>query len=94
MSEAYGNDFITISDEEGNEYTLEHLDTMELDGEYYLAFVPADIDETDENYGLLILKRDGPEEDAYLVLPEDEELERVYDKFMERLFSDEEDAEE
>ena len=89
MSETYGDDYITISDEDGNEYTLEHLDTMELNGEYYLAFVPADIDETDENYGLLILKREGPEEDAYLVLPEDDELERVYNKFMERLFIEE-----
>ncbi|MBR7081199.1 MAG: DUF1292 domain-containing protein [Oscillospiraceae bacterium] len=93
MGDAYGNDFITISDDDGNEYTLEHLDTMELDGEYYLAFVPADVDVTDEKYGLLIMKRDGPEEDSYLVVPEDAELERVYQKFMERLFA-EDDAEE
>jgi len=88
MSETYGNDFITISDDDGKEYTLEHLDTMELDGEYYMAFLPADIDVKDEKYGLLILKREGPEEDAYLVLPDDDELEHVYEKFMERLFAE------
>ena len=30
MSEEYGNDFITLTDEDGNEVELEHLDTLEF----------------------------------------------------------------
>ena len=95
MSEEYGSDFISISDEEGNTYELEHLDTIEIDGVFYLAFLPADLDEDDENYGLLIMKQETDENgEAYLSVPEDEELDFVYDRFMERLFSDDEEDED
>ena len=90
MSEDFGNDFITISDEEGNNFELEHLDTIEIDGIFYMAFLPADMDENDENYGLIILKSvetDG--EEILSTLDDDEELSIVYEKFVE-LFSDEE----
>ena len=33
MSEEYGNDFITLTDEDGNEIELEHLDTVEYNGQ-------------------------------------------------------------
>ena len=91
MDKNYGSDFISISDDEGNNYELEHLDTIELNGTFYLAFLPTDIDENDENYGIIILKQ---EKDEYLVVPPDDELELAYEKFMERLFNDEEDEEE
>lgn len=91
MDKNFGSDFISISDDEGNNYELEHLDTIELDGTFYLAFLPTDIDEDDENYGIIILKQ---EKDEYLVVPPDDELELAYEKFMERLFNDEEDEEE
>ena len=32
MSEEYGANFITVTDEDGNEFELEHLDTLELNG--------------------------------------------------------------
>lgn len=89
MYDDFGSDFITISDEEGHEYTLEHLDTMEFDGEFYLAFLPADMDERDEHYGMLILKKEVDKGEEFLVVPDDEELETVYEKFMERLYADE-----
>ena len=41
MSEEYGANFITVTDEDGNEFELEHLDTLELNGQTYLAFFPA-----------------------------------------------------
>ena len=40
MSKEYGADFITITDEDGNEFELEHLDTLEYNGETYMAFFP------------------------------------------------------
>jgi uncharacterized protein YrzB (UPF0473 family) len=56
VSEEYGSDFITIVDESGSEFELEHLDTIEFEGETYMAFLPADMDENDEDYGIIILK--------------------------------------
>lgn len=91
MSDEFGSDYYTISDEDGNDYVLEHLDTLEMDGVYYLAFVPADMAPEDSRYGMLIMKSEkGDDGDDYLVVPPDEELEKVYGKFMERLFGDEE----
>ena len=94
MSEEYGNDFVTITDDDGNEYVLEHLDTIEIDGAYYLAFLPADVDEDDEKFGFIIMKQETEGDESYLVIPSEEETEFAYQRFMERLFEDEEDAEE
>lgn len=86
MSEDFGNDIITVSDEDGNDLALEHLDTIEQDGKVYMAFLPADIDEDSEDYGIVILAVDGED----LVSIEDIDLlESLYDTFMERLFEDE-----
>ncbi len=63
MSEEFGPDFITVTDEDGNDFELEHLDTLEYNNEVYMAFFPAvsedaqegepaDIDLDDEEYGL------------------------------------------
>ena len=47
MSEDFGSDFITIVDDDGTEFELEVLDTMDYNGETYKAFLPADMDEND-----------------------------------------------
>ena len=47
MSEAFGGDFITIVDDDGQEFELEVLDTMDYNNETYVAFLPADMDEND-----------------------------------------------
>ena len=94
MSENYGPDFITITDEDGNDIELEYLDAMEHNGQTYMAFFPAvadGADEEDEDYGLIILKsiqENG--EELLSTLDSDEELNEVYDLFMEQLFEDEE----
>lgn len=94
MSEAFGNDFITLTDEEGNSFELEHLDTLEVDGETYMAFLPADMSEDDEDFGIIILKvveEDG--EEIFGSVDDEDELNHVYDRFMEILFDEEEDEE-
>ncbi len=100
MSQEYGPDFISLTDEDGNEFELEHVDTIEYNGRVYMAFFPADTDEEDkaegqeEEDGLIILKvvvEDG--EEQLSTLDSEEELEEVYDKFMESLFQDEDDGE-
>lgn len=98
MSEEFGPDFITITDEDGNEFELEHVDTIEYKGQVYMAFFPANTGESSENdeeAGLIILKvisENG--EEQLSTLDTEEELEEVYDQFMETLFQDEEDGEE
>lgn len=90
MSEEYGNDLVTITDDEGNEYVLEHLHTLEYKDTFYMAFLPTDLDEDDEDYGLIILKV--IEENGEEILgsvDEQDELEQVYELFAEVLFDDE-----
>ena len=95
MSEEYGPDFITITDEDGNDIELELLDVLEHKGQTYMAFFPAveeDADEEDEEYGMVILKSiEENGEELLSTLDSDEELNEVYDLFMERLFQDEEE---
>lgn len=89
MSEEYGSDFITIIDDEGNEFELELLDTMEHNDEVYMSFLPAGLDEEAENAEMIILKvieENG--EEILSTLDSDEELNAVYEKFMEQLFDD------
>ena len=89
MSNEFGNDYITISDEDGNDYVLEHLDTIEADGKFYMAFLPADLDEDDEEYGVVILTAEDEDGEDILVSIDDEELlENLYEQFMERLFDE------
>ena len=92
MSEEYGPDFVTLTDEEGNEFELEHLGTLEHKGVTYMSFVPADMDEDDEDFGLILLKvveKDG--EELLADIDNEEELNEIYEQFMEVLFEDEEE---
>ena len=92
MSSDFGSDFVTISDDDGNDFVLEHLDTIEVDDVYYMSFLPTDIDEEDEDYGIVILKvieEDG--EEVLASIDDDEVLEDIYGRFMERLLEDEEE---
>ena len=55
MADEYGSDFITIVDEDGTEYELEVLTTVEYNGESYMAVIPAD-GENQLNLEVSILK--------------------------------------
>lgn len=93
MSEDFGPTFLTVTDEEGKELVLEIISTLEYNGQRYCAFFPAETEgeEDDPDAGLVILKvlqEDG--EEILSTLDSDEELEAVYDLFMESLFDGEE----
>ena len=94
MSNEYGPNFITLTDDEGNDIELEYVDALELDGQTYMAFFPVveeGADEESDEYGMVILKSvmvDG--EEMLSTLDSEEEAERVYDLFMEQLMEDEE----
>ena len=94
MSEEFGPTFITVTDEDGQERVLEFVDALEHEGQMYQAFFPAETEgeEDDPDTGLVILKvihEDG--EDLLSTLDTEEELETVYQLFMENLFSGEEE---
>ncbi len=103
MSETFGPDFVTVTDEEGNEFELELVDTLEYNGPTYHAFFPAveadeetgepqDVDADDEEYGLVILKAVEENGEELLSTPDsEEELDQVYQLFMERFFDEDED---
>ncbi len=95
MSEEYGNDFITIIDDEGQEFELEVLDSMDYNGESYVAFLPADMDENDPDYGMIILRSVSDEngDELFESIDDEDQLQDVYNHFMVLLFDDEEDGE-
>jgi len=91
MDSGFGNDFITISDDDGNEFELEHIDTIEMGDELYMVFLPAYMDEGDEDYGVVILKvveEDG--EEQFHSVDDPDELAAVHEIYMTRLFDEEE----
>lgn len=93
MSEEYGPNFVTLTDDEGKEIELEYIDALEMNGETYMAFFPVveeGKEEDEEEYGLVILKQAIEDGEEILVSIDDEdELNAVYDKFMEQLMEDE-----
>ena len=89
MSEAFGDDIITITDEDGVEYVLEVLAVLEVDGSEYYALVPAEAGD-DEDLEVSILKaveEDG--EEILCAIEDEDELERVYAIMMDEIFQDE-----
>ncbi len=89
MSEEYGNDYIAVTDEDGNEFELEHLDTIEYEGTLYMAFLPANMDEDDDDYGLVILKVEESDGEEILATVDDQrEQDAVYEVFMSQLFNE------
>ena len=91
MADRYGSDFITIADEDGTEFELEVLTTVEYNGCTYLAVTLAGA-EDEENYQVDILKSVDEDGEEILCAVEDpEELEAVNTLLMEQLYEEEEE---
>ena len=92
MSEEFGSDFITIIDDDGQEFELEVLDSMDYKGQTFVAFLPANMDEEDPDYGIIILRSVLDENGDELVesIDDEDELQDVYEHFAVLLFDDEE----
>ena len=88
----YGSDFITIVDDEGAEYELEVLSTLEYNGETYLAVIPAadSLDELELEVSILkSVEEDG--ESILCAIEDEEELQGVYDLIMDSLYEEEDE---
>ncbi len=100
MGDEFGPDFITVTDEDGNDLELEFIDALEHNGVQYMAFFPADASDEagegeEEEAEIVILKAVTENGEEFLsTLDTDEELDEVYELFMEQLFADEDQDEE
>ena len=85
MSNEYGSDFMTIVDEDGTEFELEVLSSIEYNGCTYLAVTPAGSEEDDVEVSILkSVEEDG--EPILCAIENDDELETVYGLIMDQLY--------
>ena len=91
MEDQFGSDFMTIVDEDGTEFELEVLSTLEYNGNSYLAVIPAADSAENLELEISILKAEEEDGENILSAIEDEaELEAVYDLIMESIYEEEE----
>ena len=91
MADEYGSDFLTIVDEDGNEYELEVLTTLEWNGSSYMAVVPASADEEEELEVSILKSVEEDGESILCAIEDDQELQDVYDRIMEMLYEEEDE---
>ena len=92
MEDQFGSDFITIVDEDGTEYELEVLSTLEYDGNTYLAVIPAGEQAEEFQLEVSILKSvEENGEDILCAVENEEELQAVYDLIMDSLYEEEDE---
>ena len=91
MTEDYGSDFMTIVDEDGTEYELEILSTLEYNGCTYLAVIPAGSDEEEELEVSILKSVEEDGESILTAIEDEEELEEVYSLIMDSLYEDDEE---
>ncbi len=89
MSEEYGNDLVTVVDDEGNQHQFEILDAIETDEGRYVALLPVydnpeDLIDDDGELVVLSVKEENGE-DLLLPIEDDEEFEEIAGIFEERL---------
>jgi uncharacterized protein YrzB (UPF0473 family) len=88
MQDEYGSDFLTIEDEDGTQYELEILTTLEYNGSSYLAVIPAD---SQGDYEVMILKSvDEDGESILCAIEDEEELTAVNNLIIDQLYEEDE----
>ena len=92
MSEEYGNDFVTLIDEDGNEVEFEHIDTVEYEGVTYLAFIPAELSvEEDAEVVIMQIVTDENGEELLEGVEDDDIADAVFNIVMERAEAEDEE---
>ncbi|MBE6926436.1 MAG: DUF1292 domain-containing protein [Ruminococcaceae bacterium] len=88
----FGSDFMTIVDEDGTEYELEVLASVEYAGATYLAVIPAGNEEEGLPEISILKSEDDEDGEPLLCAIEDEdELNAVNDLIMAELYPEEEE---
>ena len=91
MNEDFGSDFMTIVDEDGTEFELEVLSTLEYNGETYLAVTLADGEENDSPEVSILKSIEEDGEPILAAIEDEEELEAVYSLIMDQLYEEDEE---
>lgn len=85
----YNPDIISLTDENGKEYTFEVVDAIETDTGRYLAMLPSfdDPQKLLDDSGELVIVKVGEEngEEYYFEIEDDDEYETIADAFVDRL---------
>ena len=93
MADVFGSDFMTIVDEDGTEFELEILSTLDWNGCTYLAVIPAvDADEeADLEVNILKSVEEDDGESTLCAIEDQQELETVYQLIMDQLYEEDEE---
>ena len=92
MADRYGSDFMTIMDEDGTEYELEVLSSIEYGGCTYLAVIPAgNEEETLPEISILKSTEDEDGEPFLCAIEDENELETVNNLIMDQLYQQDEE---
>lgn len=93
----FGDNIISISDEDGNDFELLVLDEADLNDVHYLALTESLEPENEADPEVIILKVITDEETGEELLStvdSEQELEAIYQVFEDRMFSEDEDTED
>lgn len=72
--------YITLTDDDGNEVSFEILDTVEFNDRLFAVLIP--FDEEDDGVVILeIIPSEDPEFDDFVAVEDDELVEKVFDEF-------------
>lgn len=94
MNEEFEGKLISVEDEDGNQFDLEFIGSMEMDGREYCLLLPTDMDEDDADFGYIILERtESDGEEIYLSIDDEDHLNFIYDSFMALLYDEDEETE-
>ena len=97
MADELEKNILILTDEDGKDFEVEHLDTVEYNNQVYAAFIPAEMS-LEDSYELIIMKivREENGDEVLVTLEDEDEEAELFQIFCERLeesFEDEEDAE-
>lgn len=89
INQEFGPDILTLSDDDGKEYSFEVLDEIETDIGRYLALIPVydNPEQMLEDSGEMVIVKVEEEngEEFYSEIEDDDEYETIADAFMDRL---------
>ncbi len=92
MNSEYGNDIVTLTDEDGNELQFEHYGSVEMDGTIYVGLTEIFDDpqkQLESSADFIILKtiEDDGGEELFVTIDDQDELKRVV-KIFEETYDD------
>ena len=78
---------VTFTDENDNTFKLEIADSFEMEGKKYVALIPPENPEGDEDEAEVLIMRiesESEDEDVFVYIEEDDELDRAFSMFKDR----------